>query len=131
ADEGRVGADQAVDAGVMLGSHDVKPNVVGDQIFVERFVEQIGGDLRVAIFVGQARAHRSGGGEHVLGDERGGHVAGVTGRHGRLYSDWDARTQGPRIVAATRATKSAGCSISGRWPAFAISSKRAPGISLA
>src|SRR5262249_47826240 len=107
ADEGRVGADQAVDAGVMLGGHDVKPNVVGDQIFVQRFVEQIGGDLGVAIFVGQARAHRSGGVEHVLRDERVGHFAAVKGPHGRLYSDWDARPQGPLIVATTRATESA------------------------
>ena len=65
----------------MLGGHDIEADVVGDEIFVKRLVEQIGGDLGVAIFVGQTRAHRVGGVEHVLGDEWVGHLAAVESSH--------------------------------------------------
>src|ERR1700730_13554600 len=109
---------------MMLSGHDIEADIVGDEIFIQCFVEQIGGDLGVAIFVWQARAHRVGGVEHMLGDERVGHLAAVESPHGWLFSD-----RGLRMMRARWATKSTGCSISGWWPALSISAKRAPGMS--
>src|SRR5215831_16006469 len=108
----------------MLGGHDVEADVVSDKVFVQRLMIEIGGDLRVAVFVGQACAHGIGSIEHLLCDERISYLATVKGSHGRLSSD---RHQSPRMNSITWAANLAGCSISGWWPAFSISAKRALG----
>jgi hypothetical protein len=41
----------------MFGGHDIEADIIGDKIFIQRFVVQIGGNLGIAIFVGQARSH--------------------------------------------------------------------------
>ena len=50
----------------MLDRDDVDPEIVAQEVLVEAFMEQIGGDLRVAISVRQAGAHRLGAVEHLL-----------------------------------------------------------------
>ena len=55
---------------MMLDRDDVDAEVVAQQVLVEAFLEQIGGDLGVAIFVGQAGAYRGGGVENFLRHKR-------------------------------------------------------------
>ena len=57
AEDHRARAVQAVDPGVVLDRYDVHAEVVAQQVFVQAFVEQVGGDLRIAVSVGQAAAH--------------------------------------------------------------------------
>jgi len=51
AEDHRARAVKAVDAGMMLDRDDVDPEIVAQQMLVEAFMEQIRGDLRVAISV--------------------------------------------------------------------------------
>ncbi len=69
-DQHRVGAKQRIDAGVVLDRQHVHAHVVAQQEFVDDLLEQIGGDIRVAIAVRQAAAHRFGGIEHLTRHER-------------------------------------------------------------
>jgi hypothetical protein len=80
----RARAVEAVDAGMVLDRDDVDAELVAQQVLVEAFLEQIGGDLRVAVFVGQAGAHRLGAVEHLLRHERVDVLAMVPGLHPRL-----------------------------------------------
>jgi hypothetical protein len=54
---------------MVLARGDVEPELVAQQVFVERFLEQLRRHLRVTVFVGQAGAHRIRRIEHVLGHE--------------------------------------------------------------
>src|SRR5262249_53965990 len=49
---------EAVDPGMMLDRDDVDPEVVAQQVLVEALLEEIRRNLGIAIFVGQAGAHR-------------------------------------------------------------------------
>src|SRR5262245_61025386 len=51
---------------MMLDRNHVEPPLIGQQEFVDAFLEQVGGYLRVAVAVGQARTHRRRAIEHVL-----------------------------------------------------------------
>ena len=76
--------------GMMLDRDDVDAELVAQQVLVEAFLEQIGGELRVAILVGQARAHRIRRVEHLLRHERIGVFAMIPGLHARLRLSDDA-----------------------------------------
>src|SRR5262249_22070028 len=95
---------------------------------VQRFMIEIGGDLRVAVFVGQACAHGIGSIEHLQCDEGISYLATVKGSHGRLSSD---RHQSPRMNSIDSGPNLLCCSISGWWLTSSISAKRALGIRLA
>jgi hypothetical protein len=60
---------ETVDPGMMLARRDVEAELVAEEILVEGFLEELGRDLGVAIFVGQAGPNRICAIEHVLGDE--------------------------------------------------------------
>ncbi len=93
AEHHRARAIEAVDAGMMLD------RLVAQQMLVEAFLEQIGGNLRVAIFVRQAGAHRLGAVEHVLRHEGvdvfamvpGLHVGSPARHRWRVYKRLDRR----------------------------------------
>src|SRR6478672_9244145 len=97
----------------MLGCHDIEPDIVGDEIFIERLVVQVGRDLGIAIFVGEACAHRVHGIKHVRGNEGIGYLATVEGSHGTCPPVSDRSPSDPDMKPATWVTNSAGCSISG------------------
>ena len=107
AEDHRARAVEAVDPGMVLDRDDVDAEIVAQQVLVEAFLEQIGGDLRVAIFVGQAGAHRVGAVEHLLRHKGIDVLAMIPGLHGG-YSSRKRRT---------RSAKASGCSISGWCPA--------------
>ena len=69
---------------MMLDRDDVDPEIVAQQMLVEAFMEQIGGDLRVAVSVRQAGAHRLGAVEHLLRHKGIDVLAMVPGLHSRL-----------------------------------------------
>ena len=102
AEDHRARAVKAVDPGMVLDRYDVDAEIVAQQVLVEAFLEQIRGDLRVAILVGQARAHRLGAVEHFLRHKGIDVLAMVPSLHG--YSS---------MKRATLSTKASGCSISG------------------
>ena len=72
---------QIVDPGMMLVGDDMEADIVAQPVFVEDLVIKPGGDLRVAVFVGQARPHRRGRVQHLGGDERIGVLAVVPQFH--------------------------------------------------
>ena len=63
----RARAVKAVDPGVVLARRDVEPQFVAQEVCVERLLKQTRRDLGVAIAVGEARAYRVGGVEHLVG----------------------------------------------------------------
>src|SRR6516225_5808398 len=118
----RAGTIKAVDPGMVLDRDDVDPELVAQQVLVEALLEQVRGNLRVTIFVGQAGAHRLRAVEDVLRYEGIDVLAMVPSLH--LFSPvYSSRN------AATRSTNAWDCSISGWCPAPSISVKRDPGIS--
>ena len=56
----RARAIEAIDPGMVLARGDVEPELVAQQVLVERFLEQPRRDFGIAIAVGQAGAHRIG-----------------------------------------------------------------------
>ena len=68
-------AEQRVDAGMMLDGQHVQAEVVAQQELVDHLLEQVGGDLRVAVAVGQAGAHGIRRVEHILRHEGIRHLA--------------------------------------------------------
>ena len=102
----------------MLDRDDIDAEIVAQQVLVEAFFEQIGGDLRVAILVGKAGTHRVGAVEHLLRYKGVDVLAMIPSLHGRYSSR----------KRETRSTKISGCSISGWCPARSINSNRDPGI---
>jgi hypothetical protein len=54
---------------MVLARRDVEAELVAEEILVEGLLEELGRDLGVAIFVGQAGPNRICAIEHVLGDE--------------------------------------------------------------
>src|SRR6266545_553443 len=70
AHEQGVGAEQRVDPGVVLDRQHVEPEVVAQEKLVDDLLEEIGGDLRIAVPVRQAGPHGVRGVEHLLRHER-------------------------------------------------------------
>src|SRR5262249_22602557 len=70
AEDHRARAVKTVDPGMMLDRDDVDPEVVAQQVFVEALLEEIRRNLGIAIFVGQASAHRLGAVEDFLRHKR-------------------------------------------------------------
>jgi hypothetical protein len=66
---------------MMLDRHDIDAEVVAIEMLVEAFLEKLRRDLRVAIFVRQARADRVRRIEHVLRHKRIGILAMVPSLH--------------------------------------------------
>src|SRR5438067_3892090 len=97
--------------GVVLVHHDVEPELVGEQPFVEPMVIVLGHRARVAVAARQIHAQR-------------GVLLAPGFRAGLLREMVD-----PHFISSTmrRATRSA-CSMCGKCPASLTSSKRAPGI---
>src|SRR4029077_12699831 len=95
---------------------------VAQQVLVEALFEQIRRNLRVAVSVGQAGAHRLRLVENILRHKRIDVLAMVPSLH-FCSPDYSSRN------AATRSTNASGCSISGWCPAPSISTNRDPGIS--
>jgi hypothetical protein len=95
AEEHRVGTEQRVDAGMMLGRTDVKAHVVAQQILVDRFREQIGGNARVTVSIGQAGAHRVGRIEHLLRHVGIGDLAHPPGVHRSVSETFGVLYQRP------------------------------------
>ena len=81
AGDDRARRPQIVDAGMVLVGDDVEADIVAQPVFVEDLVIEPRGDLRVAIFVGQAGAHRVGLVQHLGRDERVGVLAVVPQFH--------------------------------------------------
>src|SRR5208337_784100 len=77
----RAGAVKAVDPGMMLDRDDVDAEIVAQQVLVEAFLEQLRTDLRVAISVGQAGAHRRRRVEDLLRHEGVDVLAMIPGSH--------------------------------------------------
>jgi hypothetical protein len=75
ADQHRVGTQQRIDPRMVLDRQHVEAEIVAQQELVDDLLEQIGGDARVAIAVGQAAAHRLRGVEHRSRDEWVGNLA--------------------------------------------------------
>src|SRR5208282_4855943 len=100
AEDHRARAIEAVDPGMMLDRDDVDPELVAQQVLVEALREQIRGDLGVAIFVGQAGAHRFRPIEHFLPHE-GVHVLAMIPSLHPVSPGYTSRN------AATRSTKTA------------------------
>ena len=98
----RVGAEERVDPGVVLDGDDVQTLVVAQHELVEDFLEEVGGDLRIAVLVRQAGPDGIDAVENVLGHERIRVLALVPDVHGQRSRN-----------AATRSAKASGCSISG------------------
>ena len=130
AEDQRVGPEEGVDPGMVLDGDDVQPVVVAQHELVQHLLEQVGGDPRIAVLVRQAGADGIRAVEDLLRNEGIGVLALVPGVHGPLPSSSKLIRSGRyrSRKAATRSTKASGCSISGWWPASAMSSKRAPGI---
>src|SRR5437899_2861730 len=111
---------------MMLDGHDVQPLVIAQQKLVEGLLEQVGGDVRIAVLVRQAGAYRIRAVKNFL-RHKGIRVLVVKPNIHSLFLpsfsiDYWSKN------AVTRSTKASGCSISGWCPALAMSSKRAPGI---
>src|ERR1700758_5267143 len=104
---------------MVLDRDHIDPKIVAQQMLVEAFLEQIRSDLRVAISVGEAGAHRGGAVENFLRNKGINVLAMIP----RLHRGYSSRKRD------TRSAKASGCSISGWWPAASINSKREPGIS--
>src|SRR5271154_5333248 len=90
---------------MMLVGDDIEPDIVTQPVFVKDLVVEPGGDLRVAIFVGQAGAHRWRRIEHLGGDKGVGVLAMVPQFHAaplrrlvtRYFSPYSLRPKmGPR-----------------------------------
>ena len=121
AQDQRAGPEEAVDPGMVLVGDDVDPDVVAQEVLVERLLEQVGGDCgdRSTCWAGwPARNPRCPG-------------------RAAARTDRDSRS-GTRPAfahsfrkATTRSAKASGCSISGWWPARSMSAKRAPGMAAA
>ena len=65
-----VGPEQRVDPGVVLDRQHVEPEVVAQEKLVDDLLEEIGGDLRVAVPVRQTGPHGVRGVENLLRHER-------------------------------------------------------------
>ena len=111
---------------MMLDGDDVQPLVVAQHELVQGLLEQVGGDVRIAVLVRQAGADGIRPVEDLLRHEGIRVLVVKPDVHGlflpSLSSDYCSKN------ATTRSTKASGCSISGWCPASAMSSKRAPGI---
>src|SRR5262249_14217127 len=113
---------------VVLIHHDVQPELVRDHPLIVIAVEQVAGDFRVELAIGQVHAQRA--------------VVIVPDREVRLLGELiDAHGQSPEARragrafcrsasanASTRRANSSGCSTWGKWPARSMVSKRAPAM---
>ena len=70
AGDDRARRPEIVDAGMVLVGDDVEAEIVAQPVLVEDLVVQPRGDLRVAVAVGQAGAHRVGLLQHLVRHER-------------------------------------------------------------
>ena len=106
---------------MVLVHHDVEPQFLGNQPFVDKAVIQVGADFRVVVAIGEGDADRV-----VLfriGQEMIGVFAEMPGAHGHgsfIYTE--ARN------APTRSAKTSGCSRCGQCPAWSMTVNCAPGI---
>src|SRR5262245_30494897 len=108
---------------MMLDGYDIQPLIIAQQKLVQGLLEQVGSDVRIAVFVRQARTDRIRPVKYLLRHEGIRVLVVKPDIHGlflpSLVSDYWSKN------AATRSTKTSGCSISGWCPASAMSSKRA------
>src|SRR5215469_4086474 len=81
AEDHRARPIKAVDPGMVLDRDHVDPELIAQQVLVEAFLEQVGGDLWVTISVGEARAHRICPIEYVLRHKRVDVFAMIPGLH--------------------------------------------------
>src|SRR5262249_29420283 len=87
-------------------------------------VQEVGGDLRIDLAVGQVDAQRA---LVVLPCGRVGLLGELVHFHARAPESL-AHDRVPPANARTRRASSSGCSRWGKWPARSISSNRAPGM---
>src|SRR5262249_15882894 len=99
--------------------------VVAQQELVDDLLEQVRGDFRIAVAIGQAGADGVRRVEDLLRHERVRHFALPPSVHRALSREPPQRFKN----FPTRSTKGRACSTSGWCPARSISSKREPGIS--
>ncbi len=92
---------------MMLDRDHVDAVRIAEHEFVQAFLEEGRRDVRVAIFVRQARAHRIGAVEHFLRHEGIGDLTLKPGVHERISPAYCW------MKAMTRSASAAGCSISG------------------